>query len=144
MTRSAAAYRRTVAVLFVLAIMAGIVEALAFTTPLFVPITWTIVDGGNAVALIPFLLAGLLGHFAPPRSTNAQEAVRAGAVLVLVGLAAAVAWTVYLPASAALAGYVCGSVYFMSGDRRKPVSLPASGATSNPHDENSLRCKEEA
>lgn len=124
------AYGRTVAAVFALFVIAGVVEALAFTTQVFVPITWTIVDGSNAVALLPLCFGILAGHFWPPRVRPSGHALtkgyvplsdtaRAAAALTLIGLTAAVLFTIYMPASALFAGYDAGAVFFLSGDRRK-------------------------
>lgn len=125
------AYGRTVLAVFSLGIIAGAVEALAFVTHAFVPITYVFVDGANSVGLVALLPGVLCGHFWPPRMPPASvhpltegylpltAAIAPTIVLVLVGLASAVAFTVFLPASAFLAGYVAGALFFLSGDRRK-------------------------
>lgn len=123
-------YGRTVVAVFGLGLIAGAVEALAFTTQMFVPITYVFVDGANAVGLVALAPGVLCGHFFPPRlppasinpTTEGYVALgaqaRVGMVVALLAMASAVAFTVYLPASAFLAGYVMGALFFLSGDRR--------------------------
>lgn len=112
-------------------IIAAIVETLAFLRrDLFVPITWTVVDAANAVSLLPLAVGVLMGHFFPPRMKPSVHPMsygyvplgdqfRVGLALALVALASAVMFSLYLPCSAFLAGYVSGALFFLSGDRRK-------------------------
>lgn len=110
------------------ALIAAIVELLSFLKrDWFVPLTYVMVDVSNMLALIPFLLGGLAGHFWGPRPRRFDNGMmvivtghwRVGVALASCSLASAVMFSASLAASAFLGGYVAGSIYFLSGDRRK-------------------------
>lgn len=113
------AYGRTVAGVGIAAILLAVVETLAFVTGWFVPITWTLIDAGNATPLPAFAWFFLGGHFYPPRPRSRRDRLRVALVYALVAAAAVVAWGLYRPASAGLAGYVAGGLFFPSADRRR-------------------------
>jgi len=112
-------------------------EVLAFTTTIAAPITWVMIDAGNATPLTALSWSLLAGHFWPPRPrwylvrdprTNADVLVpmdpwRRVVALSLCGAAAIVAYPLFLPAAAALAGYPVGALFFPSADRRERKDL---------------------
>jgi hypothetical protein len=122
---------RTTLSLSSLLLITGVIEALSFIRPsLFVPFTHVIVDASHATALVPLVGGIFAGHFWGPRPKHSDHRMlvdyaplkahlAVGLVLTLIGLASAVAFSFDLITSAFLAGYVMGSLYFLSGDRTK-------------------------